>query len=113
MSSRSQSQSEGRIAVIGDRELALGYRLLGVDDTYIVSESDAVQTVTNVFNSGEFSMIIIADFVRKKLPKLLIEKLESSLIPLVVFMPSLNERDEEESLATLAKRVLGIELKVY
>ncbi|MEM0118480.1 MAG: V-type ATP synthase subunit F [Conexivisphaerales archaeon] len=112
MSSRSSTQVAGKIAVIGDRELALGYRLLGVDDTFIVSESEAVQTVTNIFNSDQFSLIIIADQIRKKLPRLLVEKLEASLAPLVIFMPSPSEESEEESLAALAKRVLGIDLKV-
>jgi len=112
LSSRPASQVAGKIAVIGDRELALGYRLLGVDDTFIVSDSDAIQTVTNVFFSTDFSLIIIADQIRKKLPRLLIEKLEASLSPLVIFMPSPSEQGEEESLAALAKRVLGIDLKV-
>ena len=38
MSSKQQhSESKGTIAVIGERELVIGYRLLGVDDTFIVN----------------------------------------------------------------------------
>ncbi|MEM0075490.1 MAG: V-type ATP synthase subunit F [Nitrososphaerota archaeon] len=112
MSSKQSSQVAGKIAVVGDRELALGYRLLGVDDTFIVSDSDAPTTIMNLFSSEQYSLIIIADQVRKKLSKAMIEKLEASLAPLVIFMPSPSEQVEEESLAALAKRVLGIDLKV-
>lgn len=34
------TESKGRIAVIGERELVIGYRLLGVDDTFIVNGGD-------------------------------------------------------------------------
>ena len=42
MSSKQQQQTEskGRIAIIGERELVIGYRLLGVDDTFIVKGGD-------------------------------------------------------------------------
>ena len=40
------------------------------------------------------------------------EKAESSIIPLVVFMPSMAAQESEESLSILAKRVLGVDLKV-
>ena len=40
------------------------------------------------------------------------EKLESSIVPLVVFMPSTEAEVAEESLSRLAKRVLGVDIKV-
>ena len=40
------------------------------------------------------------------------EKLESSIMPLVVFMPSLDSQANEESLSILARRVLGVDIKV-
>ncbi len=112
LSSKSTSQLASKIAVIGDRELSLGYRLLGVDDTFIVSDADAQSIITNVFSSEDFSLIIIAEQVRRKLPRALVERLEASISPLVIFMPAPGEEGEEESLAALAKRVLGIDLKV-
>ena len=41
MSSKQQHpESKGTIAVIGERELVIGYRLLGIDETFIVNGSD-------------------------------------------------------------------------
>jgi V/A-type H+-transporting ATPase subunit F len=40
----------GLIAVIGERELVIGYRLLGIDDTFIVARGDqAFKTMENLF----------------------------------------------------------------
>ena len=48
MSSKQQhTESKSRIAVLGDRELVIGYRLLGVDDTFIVNGGD------ESFNNGK------------------------------------------------------------
>jgi V/A-type H+-transporting ATPase subunit F len=38
-------------------------------------------------------------------------KIESSIDPLVIFMPALQGTIHEESIAALAKRVLGISIK--
>ena len=40
--------ASGRLAVVGDRELVIGYRLIGIDDTFIVSdEEDASKKFRN------------------------------------------------------------------
>ena len=47
-----QTESKGRIAIIGERELVIGYRLLGVDDTFIVTGGDeSFKTMENLFFS--------------------------------------------------------------
>jgi len=104
--------STGKIAVVGERELVLGYRLLGVEDTFIVSKEDAQKVLLDLFNSGEYGLIIASDGVKRSLSIANREKIESSIVPLVVFMPSLTSQQEEESLAALARRVLGVDLKV-
>lgn len=112
MSGRSVAQS-GKIAVVGDRELVLGYRLLGVEDAFIVGKDDAQKTLMDLFNSNNYGLIIVSASVRKALANAAREKLESSIIPLVIFMPSLDSKEtEEESLSLLARRVLGVDLKV-
>jgi V/A-type H+/Na+-transporting ATPase subunit F len=111
-SSRTSAQS-GKIAVVGRRELVLGYRLLGVEDAFIVAEDNAQKTLMDLFNSNNYALIIVGGEVRKSLSFSNREKLDSSIIPLVVFMPSPDSKEvEEESLAILARRVLGVDLKV-
>ena len=43
--STQKTESSGRIAVVGERELVIGYRLLGIDDTFMVSGEEASKTI--------------------------------------------------------------------
>jgi len=57
--SKEKLESNGNIAVIGDRQLVIGYRLLGVDNTFIVNLADeSLKTMENLFFSHKFNMII-------------------------------------------------------
>jgi V/A-type H+/Na+-transporting ATPase subunit F len=111
MSSRTAAQV-GKIAVAGEKELVLGYRLLGVEDALPVSRGESQKTVMDLFNSGKYNLIIVGNEARKGLSPAALEKLESSIVPLVVFMPSTDSDVAEESLSRLAKRVLGVDIKV-
>lgn len=102
----------GKIAVVGDREVAMGYRLLGVEDTFLVSGEESVKLLTDLLASEDYSLIVISASVRRTIPQSLKERLEASIIPLVVFLPDLETELEEEPLAALARRVLGVDLKV-
>ena len=112
MSGRQTAQS-GRIAVVGERELVLGYRLLGVEDAFITGREDSQKVLLDLFNSNNYGLIVAGNDVRKALSSAARDKLESSIIPLVVFMPPLDSAaPAEESLSKLARRVLGVDLKV-
>jgi V/A-type H+-transporting ATPase subunit F len=111
LSSRTAAQV-GKIAVVGEKELVLGYRLLGVEDAIAVSRADSPKTVMELFNSGKFNLIIVGNEARKGLSAAMLDKLESSIVPLVVFMPSTDAQVAEESLSRLAKRVLGVDIKM-
>jgi V/A-type H+/Na+-transporting ATPase subunit F len=111
-SSENELEPKDLIAVIGERELVIGYRLLGINDTFLVGKdsNEAIKTMDMLFSSHKFAMIIASSFIRDSLPPLFKLKVESSLRPLVLFMPSLNGNMNEESLSSLAKRVLGINI---
>lgn len=108
--SNQKTDSSGRIAVVGERELAIGYNLLGIEDTFIANGEEASKTLQELYNSGKFSLIIASDNVRTSLPTVFRKKIESSIEPLIIFMPALEGNIEEESIAVLAKRVLGISI---
>ncbi len=108
--SQQKSSTTGKIAVVGERELAIGYNLLGIEDTFITSGDDASKTIQNLFSSGNYSLIIISDAVRASLPAIFRKKIEASIEPLVIFMPALEGNIQEESISVLAKRVLGISI---
>ena len=112
--SKEKTESSGRIAVVGDRELVIGYRLIGIDDTFIVGDEDVSKKIQELYSSGDFGLIMASDSVRAKLPSKFLSEIEESIEPLVLFMPSQKEttEDSEESIAALAKRVLGINIEV-
>ena len=116
MSYKQKTDSSGLIAVVGERELVIGYRLLGIDNTVLVDpESDREQiykTIENLFSSKKYSLIIASQFIHNSLPPLFKSKVESSIDPLVLFLPALKGNMEEESLSSLAKRVLGISIEM-
>jgi len=107
------TDSTGRLAIVGDRELAIGYRLIGIDDTFIVDDEEASKKIQELYSSGEFGLIIASDSVRSKIPSKFLSEIEGSIEPLVLFLPSLKETTEEdkESIAALAKRVLGVNIE--
>lgn len=109
--SKQKTESTGRIAIVGDRELVIGYRLMGIDDTFIVEGEDANKTMQDLFSSGDFGLIIASESVRTTLPVAFRSKVEESIQPLVLFMPPLQESIQEESIPALAKRVLGISIQ--
>jgi V/A-type H+-transporting ATPase subunit F len=56
-------------------------------------------------------MIIASQFIREYLPPSFRKKIEASIEPLVLFMPLLMGDIQEESISSLARRVLGINIK--
>ena len=112
MSAKTKTIGTGRIAVVGDRELVIGYRLLGIDDTYIPAEEEAADVMQKLFYSNEFGLIVASQSVRDALSPAFRAKVEASIEPLVIFMPSLGEGVKEESISDLARRVLGVDIKM-
>lgn len=112
--SKQKTDASGRLAVVGDRELVIGYRLIGIDDTFIVDDEEASKKIQELYASGEFGLIIASDSVRSKIPSKILKEMEGSIEPLMLFMPSLKEttEEDEESIVALAKRVLGINIEL-
>ncbi|MDE1820538.1 MAG: hypothetical protein KGJ23_09130 [Euryarchaeota archaeon] len=97
-------------AVIGERELVIGFRLIGVRDTVITDERSASRDFQKVFESGMHSLILASRKIQNVLPENLRKAAEQSIDPLVVFLPTPGAGEEPESVASLTKRVLGVSL---
>jgi V/A-type H+/Na+-transporting ATPase subunit F len=102
----------GRTAVIGERELAIGFRLIGLQDVVEVTPATASAEFQKLLNREDVSLVVASEGVRRRLSENQRVYAEGSLHPLVVFVPSPTGEYEVESLAALAKRVLGISLQV-
>ncbi|PWU79916.1 MAG: hypothetical protein DLM72_14870 [Candidatus Nitrosopolaris wilkensis] len=103
-----------KIAVLGERELVMGYRLLGIEDAFIGSTDGAEvnKTLQRLMSSNEFALIIASNSVRYALSEGFRESVEASIEPLVLFMPAFEGNIQEESIASLARRVLGISIQM-
>ncbi|MEM0160462.1 MAG: V-type ATP synthase subunit F [Thermoplasmata archaeon] len=105
----SKIQEDGKIAVIGERALALGFRLIGLEHSYIYDGAEGVNKFLELYKSNEYSLIMLSESLKQYMDKRLIESIELSTKPLVVFIPLL-KTGEEESVSSLAKRILGVDI---
>lgn len=100
----------GRTAVLGERELAIGFRLIGLKDVFEVTPETMAAEFQRLMVSGEYSLVIASQSVRPRLTEAQRFHADSSLAPLVVFVPTPTGEFEVESINELAKRVLGVTL---
>ena len=98
------------VAVIGERELAIGMRLIGFQDTFVSTGTSGARELAHLAESGKYSMILASQEIRRHLSGQARAALERTLEPLVVFLPTPGSEEEGESVNALAKRVLGISI---
>ncbi len=96
--------------MLGERELAIGFRLIGLKDVVEVTPETAVAEFEKYLGDDRFSLLIASQAIRPRLSEALRVHADASMRPLVVFVPTPTGEFEVESLSALAKRVLGITL---
>ena len=101
----------GRTVVVGERELAIGFRLIGLKEVVEVTPENAVTEFERAM-AGGFTLIIATQSIRARLSESQRATADASLSPLVVFVPTPSGEYEVESVEALAKRVLGVTLSV-
>ncbi len=99
-----------RIAVVGERELALGFKLIGISDVFTAEGNDAVDVVNKVIKEKEYGLVLVSESIKKYINASTAKRFESSLKPLVIFIPLKEMEGKKETLEQIAKRVLGIDL---
>jgi vacuolar-type H+-ATPase subunit F/Vma7 len=105
-----RDSSAGRTLVLGERQLAIGFRLIGFKDVVEVTPETARAEFQKAMTSGEFGLVVASASVDRALSENERMQAEGSLKPLVVFVPPPSGEYEIESLSALAKRVLGVSL---
>ena len=104
------TKEPGRTAVLGERELAIGFRLIGLKDVFEVTAENAVSEFQRVMTAGNYNLVIASQSIRPRLSEAQRLHADGSLHPLVVFVPTPTGEFEVESINALAKRVLGVTL---
>jgi V/A-type H+/Na+-transporting ATPase subunit F len=102
----------GGTVVLGERELATGFRLIGMQDVVEISPETGAREFQRVMADGRYGLVIASQSVRRQLTEAQRQHAEASLKPLVVFVPPPSGEYEVESLDALAKRVLGVSLSI-
>jgi len=101
----------GRTVVVGERELAIGFRLIGLKDVVEVTPENSVTEFQRAMGGG-FTLVIATQSIRARLSEAQRAAADGSLTPLVVFVPTPSGEFDVESIEALAKRVLGVTLSV-
>lgn len=98
----------GKTVVLGERELVIGFRLLGLRDVVEVTPESSAAEFEKAVSNPEFNLIVASYDLRQHLSEGQRARADASLHPLVVFVPSRHGTYAEESISDLAKRILGI-----
>ncbi|MCL5668316.1 MAG: V-type ATP synthase subunit F [Candidatus Thermoplasmatota archaeon] len=99
----------GSIAVIGEREVALGFRLIGLDNSFIGQGMEGANKFLELLGSGKYSLIMVSERLKQYMDRKTLDYIETTTKPLVVFIPVPGQA-REESVEALAKRVLGVDI---
>jgi V/A-type H+-transporting ATPase subunit F len=100
-----------KIAVIGERELALGFKLIGVKDVFMEEGREAVSMFERLLGSKDYNLIMLSENLKQLMDPNLLRLAETSLKPIVIFIPVPGSGAAQESVETLAKRVLGVDIQ--
>lgn len=104
-----KGQKVGNIAVIGEREIVLGFRLVGVENSFIAEREKGVETLQGMMRDKKFSLIMVSESIKPFMDQKMLRSIDTSTDPVVVFIPLPGGRDLE-SVNDLARRVLGVEI---
>jgi V/A-type H+/Na+-transporting ATPase subunit F len=96
--------------VLGERELAIGFRLIGLKDVVEVTPETGAAEFQKAISDERFSLLVASEAIRPHLSEAQRAHADASLRPLVVFVPTPGGGVEVESISALAKRVLGVTL---
>uniref|UniRef100_A0A7C3YQT5 A-type ATP synthase subunit F n=1 Tax=Geoglobus ahangari TaxID=113653 RepID=A0A7C3YQT5_9EURY len=97
-----------RLAVIGDPEFNIGFRLAGVRDVFDVTNDEGlIKTVESVLNNKEIGIAVIDYRLLKKLPPLLRRAIDESVEPTFVFV---GEEGGVKEIKEKIRKAIGVDL---
>ena len=96
------------IAVIGNSEFILGFRLAGIRKTY-AAENDEKRNeyITSVLHDGQVGILVLNSSDMEKIPRRLLATLENSVKPAVI---AIGDEEGGLSMRERIKRSVGVDL---
>jgi len=105
------SDNKEKIAVIADSATCTGFRLAGVESTFALAGAEAEAKIAELLSEESFGIIVVSERMVENCDWRLKKKIEATAKPIVVAIPdSAGPIEQEESLAKLIKRALGVDL---
>ncbi len=104
-----------KIAIIGDTDTVVGFRLAGILNSEIPSDALATrQALLNFSSDSNISIVIITEPLAEEIRET-IEELSERPYPVIVEIPDKSGRLEgkESSVRRLVKRAIGVELEGF
>jgi V/A-type H+-transporting ATPase subunit F len=96
------------IAVIGNSEFILGFRLAGIRKTYAAENDEKLnECITSVFADGQVGIMVLNSSDMERLPRRLRATLENSVKPTVI---ALGGEEGGLSMREKIKRSVGVDL---
>jgi V/A-type H+-transporting ATPase subunit F len=102
-----------KVALIADFDTAIGFKLAGLKDVYVVTDGTQAEEVMNkLTKDSEIGIIIITESLANKIRQH-IKELYKKLTPIVVEIPDKKETPiVVEFIKDIVKRTIGIELLI-
>ncbi|MFQ6059690.1 MAG: V-type ATP synthase subunit F [Thermoplasmata archaeon] len=94
------------LAVIGNEDFVLGFRLVGIRKTFVVPDEDLEVKISEVMEDKDIGVLILHAQSLERVSSVFRKKLIDSPKPVVI---SVGE-EEEEDLRGKVKRAIGVDL---
>jgi len=105
------AENKEKIAVIADSSTCTGFRLAGIENTFALSGAEAEAKISELLGDESFGIIVVNERMVENCDWRLKKRIEATAKPVVVAIPdSQGPIEQEESLAKLIKRALGVDL---
>ena len=91
-----------KIAIVGDKDSVLAFKILGVD-VYISLDAQEARKIIDRISKEDYGIIFVTEQVAKDIPET-IKRYNSELIPAIILIPS-NKRSLNIGLANIDKNV--------
>ncbi|MBW6470300.1 MAG: V-type ATP synthase subunit F [Methanosarcinaceae archaeon] len=95
------------LAVVGDSEFVIGFRLAGIKKIFEVNDDNLESTVNGALNDSEIGILVMHDDDINKLPEVLRATLNDSVEPTIV---TLGGTGESSNLRDKIKQSVGVDL---
>lgn len=101
-----------KVAIVGKNELALGFRLSGISESYQAEDTeDAEKAIREIMQNGNIGLVIISSaLIRRIKDKKILNIIESSISPIFVEIPGYGDEKSADMLRKLIIRAIGIDI---